>query len=386
MGAMALWRLSQRGVPAIGIEQFGIAHDRGSSHGGSRIFRRLVFEGDAYLPVVDRAYDLWRELERQRGRVLLTTTGGINIGTIGGDLLRDAERVAAAGGLDVEVLDAHAIRRRFPQHDVFDDDAAVYEPGAGVLLPEAAIVEAIAAAKSNGADVLTDTVVDAIRTEGDEVTIETAAATIVARRVIVATGAWFTDLIGEVVIPVRVQRSILHWFASDHPRDFGPDRFPVFIRESRHLNGWGIPDIDGRGTKVGISGHAKSWLRRPEDNWSPPTPVDTAPVVAFTREALPGLDAHPSSAVPCMNAKTPDGDFIIGESSHAPGLILLGGFSGHGFKHATAIGDIAAALATDGACDIPIEGFAPDRFGSDPWPTAALPVHDPAAFNQRAGA
>ena len=379
MGAMTLWRLAARGVPAVGVEQFGIAHDRGSSHGGSRIFRRIVFEGTPYVPVVEHAETLWRELEAVRGRPLLETTGGVNIGTVGGELLRDAVRVAEDGGVSIELLHADAIRSRFPQHSVNDDDLAVYEPGAGVLRPEAAIEEAVDAAVALGASVITGVVVSALTSDGDEVRVQAGDTTIIAKRAVVATGAWFDDLLPEALVPIRVQRSILHWFAAGEPERFGPREFPVFIRESGPLEGWGIPDIDGNGTKIGISAAAKSWLRRPEDNWTPAQPSDTAPVEDFARQAFTGLAAHARLAVPCMNAKTPDGDFIIGESSRLPGVVLLGGFSGHGFKHASAVGDIAAGLASGGAHPIPVAAFSPDRFGPDPWAAPAEPVFDPEA-------
>lgn len=365
IGAMTSWQLAARGASVVGIERFRPAHDRGSSHGGSRIFRQILFEGAEYVPLARTSLQLWRRLERDSGTSLLAVSGGLVIGPSRGELIADAVASAEAGGVEHERLETDELRARYPQHAVFDDDVAIFEPGAGALRPEAAILAAVEQAEVAGAAIVTDCAVEAIGLGEPHVSIRTQRATVVARRAVVAAGAWFNDLVPELALPLRTQRSCLAWHRGAPSGDFGTERFPVFVRESGHLDGWGIPDIDGRGVKIGAGATAnKPWLERPEDNWTAPTARDLAPSEAFVREALPDLHPRAADAAACMNSKTPDGDFIVGISSLAPELVLVGGFSGHGFKHAAGVGRIATELALDGATEIPIERFSPDRFAA----------------------
>ncbi|MEV0286431.1 N-methyl-L-tryptophan oxidase [Kribbella sp. NPDC050820] len=363
MGATAAWRAAGRGLSVIGFEQFTPAHARGSSHGGSRIFRKTVFEGIEYVPIVDRAERLWGELERESGATIFRRSGGLCIGPADGELVRDARRCAVDGGVEVELLDADALAARFPQFAVSPGDVGVLEPGAGVLDPEGCIRAALDLAKAAGAELRFETRVTGLQHDDDVVRISVGEETFLARRAIVATGAWFTDLVPELALPLRVQRSPLVWFSGPDRSAFEVGRFPTFIWESGELDGWGIPDVDGRGAKVGAGPSVpKRWLEHAADNNYPIGPADTGPGEAFVRRAFPGLEPVAVAAAACMNSKSPDGDFVIGTPAAAPALVLAGGFSGHGFKHAAAVGDITVDLAVDGASEIALARFSPDRF------------------------
>jgi sarcosine oxidase len=365
MGAMAAWSAASRGASVVGFEQYDIAHDRGSSHGGSRIFRRTMFEGEHYNPIVARAEELWRKLEAESRTRLLQPSGGLCIGPPDGELIVAALRCAAAGGVEHELLDPDELSVRFPQHARIPGDVGVLEPGAGVLSPEAAITAASELAAAGGAQLRTWCAVTAIRCEDASVTIETPDEAVTARRAIVATGAWLTDLLPELTVPLRIQRSSLMWFTGADRAAYRPDRFPVFIRESGAVDGWGIPDVDGRGVKLGAGPTApKPWIDHPRDNAHPVDEKDVKPVAEFCRAAFPGLTPTPVDARTCMNSKTPDGDFVLGVAEAAPRLVLAGGFSGHGFKHASAVGEIVTDLALTGESSIPLERFSPDRFRS----------------------
>ncbi|MEV0202816.1 FAD-dependent oxidoreductase, partial [Nonomuraea sp. NPDC050691] len=147
MGSMTAWQAAAKGASVIGVEQFGVGHARGSSHGGSRIYRQILFEGKEYVPLARRSLDLVHGLERESGVSLFTRSGGLVIGTEHGPLLKDTLACAAAGQVEHELLDVGELRRRFPQHAAYDDDVAVYEPGAGVLRPEACVTAAVDAAR-----------------------------------------------------------------------------------------------------------------------------------------------------------------------------------------------------------------------------------------------
>ena len=381
MGAMTLWQVAQRSTSVIGIERFEPGHARGSSHGGSRIFRRIGTEGAHYVPLARRADELWDRLQNQSRTRLRIITGGLTIGTSGGDYIASALAAAEAGDVDVELLDAAQLRRRFGQHAVCEDDVAVYEPGAGVLLPETAIRAAVEQAVAHGAQIRSGEHVRSVASDGDAVTIETSAATVRARRAVVATGAWLTDLLPQLDLPIRVQRSVPYWFDAS-PEEFGPTAFPVFRRRSGHLSGWGVPDVDGRGVKIGVSAAPKPWLRRPEDNWVAEGEADLGLVRRFVAEAFPGLRHAAASAHPCMNARTPDGDFVIGTTPRAPGVVVLGGFGGSGFKHAAAVGEIAADLVFDDEPHVPIAAFSPARLSVQRWTTPLEPVFGGTSAHQ----
>jgi sarcosine oxidase len=363
MGSMACWRASFRGAKVIGIEQFGPAHARGSSHGGSRIFRKTLFEGPAYIPLIERAGPLWRQLGTEAGRTLFRRSGGICIGPRDGELVKDAVQCAEAGGFDYEVLEPEELAARYPQHAYVADDVGVLEPGAGILHPEESIRAALEVARSAGADLRFETPVQALDPGDGDVAITLPDDVVHARRVVVATGAWFTDLVPELELPLRVQRSVLVWFRGEDQRAYAPDRFPVFVRENAEMDGWGIPDVDGAGVKIGAGPSApKPWLAHASDNDYPVDARDTGPAEEFCRRGFPGLVPTAAAARPCMNSKTPDGHFVIGIPDAAPGLVLAGGFSGHGFKHAAAVGDVAIDLALDGQSDLPLAAFSPARF------------------------
>ncbi|MFD7161427.1 N-methyl-L-tryptophan oxidase [Kribbella sp. NPDC059898] len=363
VGASALWRAAARGASVIGFEQFEPGHPRGSSHGGSRIFRQTLFEGVEYVPLARRAKRLWQQLQQQSGAQLFQRTGGLTIGPAGSSLIKVALESAQAGGFEHELLDEEILAGTYPQHAHIQGDVAVFERGAGVMNPEASIRAAVAQARQHGAEVAVNARVDSIDHEDQGVRIVCGGNEVLARRAIVATGAWFTDLVPDLALPLTIVRSPLVWFTGPDRAAYGPDRFPVFVRKSGDLDGWGITDIDGKGVKIGAGPSApKPLLDRADDNSYPIDERDTGPCERFCERAFPGLDPVAKAAEPCMNSRTADRDFIIGIPEKAPSLVLAGGFSGHGFKHASASGDVAVDLAIDGATELPIDRFSPERF------------------------
>jgi len=365
MGAATAWRAAARGASVVGVEQFTPGHARGSSHGGSRIYRQTLFEGIEYVPLARRAFELWTDLETETGTPLFRRTGGLCIGPEDGPLVRDALRCAQEGDVEVELLDAAELRERFPQHALLPGDVGVLEPGAGSLNPEACVRGMADRATSLDARLMFETVVDRLEHDDSGVRVHVDDEVIHARRAVLATGCWFTDLVPELGLPLRAQRSPLVWFRGADQAAYGPERFPTFIRESGDLDGWGIPDVDGRGVKVGAGPSLdKPFLDHASENVRPIGPEDTDRSERFVARAFPGLEPRAVDAVPCMNSKSPDGDFVIGTPASAPSLVLAGGFSGHGFKHSAAVGETCADLALDGGSPLAAERFSPDRFAT----------------------
>jgi len=360
MGSMALWRLAGRGAQAIGFEQFAPGHDRGSSHGESRIIRTAYFEGAAYVPLVRRAFSLWRDLEREAGTTLLTLTGALMIGHPESAVVAGALASARQHGLAHTVLDATAMAARFPQHTLAADEVAVYEEEAGLLRPEAAILAATARAEALGATVLRQARVERIEPDADGVTIVAGGETYRARHAIVSAGAWLGALLPRAGLPLRVERQVSHWCRVADPRSFAPDRFPVFIRElpgGRYR--YGFPSLDGETIKVGV--HHEGATVDPEQPDRKVGREDVEPIASYIAACLRGVDPDPARSLTCMYTNTPDEHFAIGPLEGLPNLTLVSACSGHGFKFAPALGDLAADLALTGVTAQDIGIFSPAR-------------------------
>lgn len=361
MGSFALWRLARRGVKAVGFERFEPGHDRGSGHGESRIIRSAYAEGSGYVPLVRSSLDLWRELEREADEPLLTMTGGLAIGPREGSLVGGVIESARDHDLPHEVLDAAGIRERYPQHTLKPGEVAVHERGAGVLLPESAIRTAARRARELGATLHTNTAVEAVEESEGGVEIRAGGRTYRARRAVVAVGSWLGKFMPELNLPLTVERQVLSWFPAEDPRLFGLDRCPIFVYQEREgLEWYGFPSLDGRTVKAAVHHHGHE--ADPDGIDREVHPEDVAQISRFVGERLGGIDPRPERARVCMYTNTPDEDFLLGPAPGRPGLILLGGFSGHGFKFAPVVGEIAADLATEGETLHPIGAFSPARF------------------------
>ncbi len=356
MGSFVLWRLAGRGIKAIGFERFEPGHDRGSGHGESRIIRTAHPEGASYVPLVRSAYPLWRELERETGTSLLTMTGGLLIDHPEGSFIEGARE----HDLPHEVLGARQMKERYPQHRVGPDEVAVYEEAAGVLRPEAAIRSAARRAEELGATLHKNTVVEAVEETGCGVEIRAGGRTYRARRAVVSVGSWLGKLLPELALPLAVERQILAWFPARDPGLFAPDRCPIFIRQEDGVEWYGFPSLDGKTVKAAVHHHGQE--TDPDAIDREVHQEDVEPISRLAREYLPGLVPTPARSQVCMYTNTPDHDFLVGAPPGRPNLVLLGGFSGHGFKFAPVMGEIAADLATEGETPHPIGGLSPQRF------------------------
>jgi sarcosine oxidase len=357
MGSMAALELARRGRRVIGFDRFHPPHPFGSSHGKSRIIREAYFEHPQYVPLVQRAYELWGALEQQCGRRLLLPTGGLMIGPPTGVLVTGARRSALEHGLSYEELSAEQVRTRFPMFELDAGEVGLFEPRAGVLFPEAAIEVALQMAEAAGAELHFDEPVSTW-SAGETVTVRTPAGHWGVDRLILAAGAWLGDGVARAPLPLSVARQTLFWFAAKAAEGLGPERMPIFIWEwAPGEMFYGFPDL-GEGVKVAI--HHQGEVVDPGQvrRTVYPGEADRLRGVLLTR--LPGLTEVLRQSAVCLYTNTPDGDFILDRHPEEARVLLASPCSGHGFKFAPAIGEALAELAEEKS---PRFDLAPFRLG-----------------------
>jgi sarcosine oxidase len=347
MGSASLRALSRRGLRVLGLDHFDPPHDRGSSHGASRIIREAYFEHPAYVPFIQRAYVAWRELEREAGRRLLLETGGIMVGPPGGVLVEGALESARAHDLPHELLDAAEMRRRFPAFHPDDAMVGVWEPRAGVLFPEQCIAAMLESARRGGAEVHGNDPVLRWKPDGAGIMVETASDRYRADRLILTAGAWIARLVPELSLPLTIERLVLFWFQPvGDASAFAPERCPITIWE--HEAGrffYAFPFLE-HGVKAAIHHEGEitdiDALRREVGGEEPRALHD------LLRRYMPGAAGLLLSSATCMYTNTPDGHFVVDAHPEHPQVTIVSACSGHGFKFASAMGEIVSDLAIEG--------------------------------------
>jgi sarcosine oxidase len=364
MGSAALAQLALRGARVLGLEQYQPAHALGSSHGGSRIIRKAYYEDPSYVPLLLRAYELWRQLEQQTGSHLLLRTGGLMAGFEGCEIVEGSLSSARKWGLEHELMPASDLKRRFPMLTPRTDEMALYEPDAGVLLPELCVLAHLQQAVAAGAEARFGVAVRSWEQQSDAIAVHTGDETLFAGNLIICAGPWLGSALEGLHLPLQVERNVMHWFEPTAGRErFSPDSLPIYVLERRASPVfYGIPYLPGQGIKAAF--HYTGNITSPE---SIDRNVSDAEVAAM-REALAGwlpdgAGAWRESRV-CMYTNSPDQHFIIDRHPQCDRVIFAGGFSGHGFKFCPVVGEILAGLAIDGGTAHDIALFASDRFMS----------------------
>jgi sarcosine oxidase len=347
MGSAALFHIAKRGRRVLGLEQFDIPHQRGSSHGITRIIRLAYYEDPSYIPLLIRAFELWRELEERSGSRLLHVTGSIDAGPRDSAVFEGSRRSCELHGIRHEVLDSRALSARFPGYRLPPQTMAVFQPDGGFLLPEQCICSHVMLAQEQGAEAHTREAVLDWEPLGERVRVRTGRGEYVADRLILTAGAW----IGKLAAPLRghavPERQVLAWFQPHRPELFTPVRFPVFnlgVEEGRY---YGLPVYAVPGFKVGRYRHRNEVVD--PDAWDRECgPKDEALLRSFAERYFPDGAGALMSMQSCMFTNTVDGHFVLDFHPDLPQVILASPCSGHGFKFASVIGEVLADLATSG--------------------------------------
>jgi sarcosine oxidase len=364
MGSAAAYHLAARGKRVLGLERHTPSHDKGSSHGQSRIIRLTYSEDPSYVPLVLRAYELWERLERETGEDLMTITGGLMIGPPGSKYFEGSKKSAERYDLPHEILDADELKSRYPVFRPTPDTVALFEERAGFLRPEACVRAHLDRAASLGADLRFEEEIATWEPTRSGVLVETASGTYEAERMVVSVGAWAPKLLADLGLPLEVTRQLLFWFdPKGGIEPFLPDRFPIFIWEPADGNSfYAIPAHDGP------AGGVKVAFFRADGKPANPETIDRevhSEEVEFIRGYLaryiPTLDGEFLSAKTCMYTNTPDEHFVISTHPKHPQVAIAAGFSGHGYKFCSVVGETLADLVTEGETDHPIDLFSPSR-------------------------
>jgi sarcosine oxidase len=361
MGSAALYRLARRGRRVLGIERHTPGHDRGSSHGATRVIRLGYFEHPSYVPLLQRAYGLWRELERAAGRQLLHVTGIAEIGPPEGALVPGTLASVDLHGLRHEIVAAAELMRRFPAFRLPPDYVGVLQPDGGFLAAEASVQAMVALAQAAGAQLRTGETVQAIEPRSGGVRVVTDRGVVEAGAAIVAAGPWLRALLPDLPVPLRATRQAMAWFTPRDPAPFAAGGFPVFLIESRHGMHYGFPpDGDGR-IKVAKHHHNDQTVD-PDSYDRTVSGADEDLIRAMLAEHLPAANGPLADARTCLYTVTPDRDFVLDHLPGSPQVVVASPCSGHGFKFAPVVGDILADLATTGSTGHDISGFRLARF------------------------
>jgi sarcosine oxidase len=365
MGSATLYHLAQRDWRVLGLEQFAPGHTRGSSHGDSRIIRETYFEHPLYVPLVRRAHELWRELEQRSGASLMTITGGLMIGPLDGVVVSGTLRSATEHNLPHSILSPLEVRERFPAFQLAEDLVAVLDPRAGFLDPEACNRAHIKAALESRAEARFNEPVIEWIADGDGVRVTTASGTYTADRLVLSGGAWNSGLIPDLELPVTVERQAVFWLdpTRDRPH-YELGRFPIYAYEYREGNiCYGFPRLP-RGVKASVM-HGGELALDPESVNRTVDVAEVNPLRAALRPILPALSEAPvRESDVCLFTNTPDHDFIIDFHPFLPQVLISSPCSGHGFKFASAIGEIQADLLTKGKTDYDLRPFRIGRWMS----------------------
>jgi sarcosine oxidase len=361
-GSAALYQAAARGLSVLGIEQFSVAHDRGSSHGETRIIRKAYFEHPDYVPLLLRSYELWRQLETETDRSLLHLCGLMLAGPPAGETIAGARLAARIHGVPLQSVTPADFARGFAGFRCPETFDVVYEPEAGYLDVERCVRTHIEAAIQRGATLSTDETVEEWQPIGNAVRVRTSKGQYEAGALIVTAGPWTARILRQFALPLEVVRKPVFWFSARAPVYTVESGAPTFYFEMPSGHFYGFPSIDGQTVKAAEHSGGKP-IDDPHHVDRLVRPDDWQPLAQFVEECLPELEPTPVRHNVCMYTLTPDRHFIVDRHPAHPHVAIGAGFSGHGFKFTPVIGEALVELAIEGHSRHPIGFLSAVRAG-----------------------
>jgi sarcosine oxidase len=369
MGSATVYELARKGQKVLGLEQFDIPHDRGSSHGLTRIIRLAYYEHPSYVPLLRRAYELWRELESHASERLLSITGAIDAGPEGGGLFEGSLLSCQEHDLPHEVMTGLELGKRYPGYRLPASIHVLLQPDGGFLRSEPCIVAFVEAAHALGADIRAREKVLDWRSDGEKVTVTTGRGAYEAAALVIAAGAWAGKVVPELAPHAHPERQVLAWFQPRRPELFQPSTFPVFnllVEEGRY---YGFPVHGVPGFKVGRYHHLGE-AADPDALNRDCSARDEEVLRTFTARYMPEAAGPTMALRTCMFTNTPDEHFVLDLHPEHKNVSVAAGFSGHGFKFCSVVGEIMADLAVHRQTPYDIRMFRLARFGERPLPAS----------------
>ncbi len=365
VGSAAAFHLARRGARVLGLDRFPGGHDRGSSHGQTRIIRQAYFEHADYVPLLRRAYELWFELEGLSQEQLFHQVGLLQIGPPEGIVVRGVLTAAWQHGLAVDKLTAAQSQARFPGFRVPAGMMGVFEPAAGYLRVERCVLAHLAAARQHGAELRTGVTVQSWSSDEGRASVNTDQGVFTADKLVITAGAWAPQLLADLGIQMTVRRKHLHWFESNRPVYRGAQA-PTFFYEMPQGLFYGFPAIDEMGVKVAEHSGGET-ITDPLTDPRPLEEQDLARVRDFVREQLTGIErsARLTQHEVCFYTMSPDEQFIIDTHPRHKNVVFSAGLSGHGFKFTSVLGEVMADLALSGTSPLPIGFLGAGRLCED---------------------
>ena len=362
MGSATAYELAKRGKRVLGLERFDVPHEMGSSHGVSRIIRLAYYEDPSYVPLMKRAYERWRELERETDEQVLHITGSVDAGPEDNEVFKGSYESCLEHGIPHEVLDHQELHKRFPGYQLPKGHYALYQEEGGLLLSERCVVNHVMAAQTHGAEIRAREQVLEWHATDDHVTVRTERGTYEAGSLVITAGAWASHLVSGLGNRAQAERQVLGWFQPRQPDLFSPERFPVFnllVNEGRY---YGFPVFGVPGFKIGRYHHLDEQVN--------PEEMDRAEIHAADEKILrdcvanyfPEANGATMMLKTCIFTNSPDEHFIIGTHPEHANVSFAAGFSGHGFKFCSVVGEIMSDLALQGETPLPIDLFDPKRY------------------------
>ncbi|WDI43135.1 N-methyl-L-tryptophan oxidase [Bremerella sp. P1] len=361
VGSAAVASLAKAGANVIGLDRFSPPHIHGSSHGQTRVIRMAYFEHPDYVPLLRQAYRGWSDLEQATRRQLYYPTGVLQIGPESGEVIAGTLHSAQEHQLAIQRFAYDEIASEFPGVVPPEDCIGILERDAGYLLVADCIAAYLDQARQHGATIKTDSPVQSWTRTGDTFELRTDTEVIQAKQLVVCGGAWATQLLADLNVPMTILRKHLYWYENEAPAYTSESQFPVFLLETPQGIYYGFPQLDSEGVKLarhdgGEPIPAADRQHQQEDA------ADRQAVEAFTAGHLPLLSQNLVRREACMYTVTPDHHFLVGTHPEHEGLHFAAGLSGHGFKFASALGEILCDLAITGQTSSPIEFLSPRRF------------------------
>ena len=363
MGSATVYELASRGLRVLGLERLDIPNDFGSSHGVSRIIRLAYFEDPSYVPLLRRSYERWHALENATGEQLLHVTGSLDTGREDSGVMTGSLCSCQQHDLPHEPLTSAEVTRRFPGCRLPEEWMGVYQPDGGFLHSERCIVGHTLAALERGADVRAREPVLAWHSTGGAVRVETTRGSYEAGSLVISAGAWTGPLLPSLTHLLTPERQVMGWFQPFRPELYTPDAFPVVIGEFEEGPYYSFPVFGVPGFKIGKFHHLHE-ATTADDLDRDCREEDEAVLRQAVARYFPDANGPTMALKACMFTNTPDEHFLIDALPGSPNVFFAAGFSGHGFKFCSVVGEIMADLATRGETAHDISLLRLDRFQS----------------------